>query len=82
MSIVISNGNCQELDEELKTSIVKHLQSTRFDFELCLFDVKEKETTFAKNAFSKHFTSNEYSRRNARSISKLINDSSVRSIYQ
>ena len=52
LSRSIGNGKSEELDEQLKISIVKHLQSMESEFKHYFSELKEQETTLAKNQFS------------------------------
>ena len=62
LSRSIGNGKSEELDEQLKISIVKHLQSMESEFKHYFPELKEQETTLAKKSILQLFTSNRYSR--------------------
>ena len=52
LSSSFNNRKCEELDEQLKASIVKHLKFMESEFEHYLPKLKEQEATLAKNQFS------------------------------
>ena len=50
--VLLAMKNVKNLDEQLKTSIVKHLQSMESEFQHYFPELKEQEATLGKNSYS------------------------------
>ena len=82
LSSFIDNGKSEELDEQLKISIVKHLQSMESEFKHYFPELKEQKASLAKNQFSNSLQITDIPDKMQDQFCLLITNSSARSIYQ
>ena len=82
LSSFTSNEKCEELDEQLKTSIVKHLQSMESGFKHYFSELIEQEDRLAKNPFFNSLQAMDIPDEMQDQFYELITDFSACSNYQ
>ena len=78
--VLLAMKNVKNLDEQLKTSIVKHLQSMESEFQHYFPELKKQEATLGKNPYSNSLQVTDIPYEMQDQFCKLITDSSARSI--